>query len=252
MGRSTARPEARGSSGRVPPHNLEAEESVLGAVMLSADAANAVMDKLVAEDFYVPAHQAIFESISRLYNGNQPIDVVTVSDSLRRSEELDRVGGVIYLTELMERVPTASNVDYYADIVEEHSMRRNLLRAGTRVTDLALQTDEEIIDVLDSAEQTVLGVAERRVGDGLMPIAPMLQSTLEVIEELEASGNEITGLATGYRDLDTMLAGLHPANLLIVAARPSMGKSTLALNVASNIEMDGGTVAVFSMEMSKE
>ena len=131
-------------------------------------------------------------------------------------------------------------------------MRRNLLRAGTRVTDLALQTDEEIIDVLDSAEQTVLGVAERRVGDGLMPIAPMLQSTLEVIEELEASGNEITGLATGYRDLDTMLAGLHPANLLIVAARPSMGKSTLALNVASNIAMDGGTVAVFSMEMSKE
>jgi replicative DNA helicase len=192
--------------------------------MLSSDAANAVMDKLAPEDFYVPAHQAIFESIGQLYNGNQPIDVVTVSDALRRSDELDRVGGVIYLTELMERVPTASNVDYYADIVEEHSMRRNLLRAGAKVTDLALQTDEEIIDVIDNAEQTVLGVAERRVGDGLLPIAPMLQSTLEVIEELEASGNEITGLATGYRDLDTKLAGLHPANLLIVAGRPSMGK----------------------------
>ena len=224
MGRSTAPPESRGSSGRVPPHNLEAEESVLGAVMLSSDAANAVMDKLAPEDFYVPAHQAIFESIGQLYNGNQPIDVVTVSDSLRRSDELDRIGGVIYLTELMERVPTASNVDYYANIVEEHSMRRSLLRAGAKVTDLALQTDEEIIDVIDHAEQTVLGVAERRVGDGLQPIAPMLQSTLEVIEELEASGNEITGLATGYRDLDAKLAGLHPANLLIVAGRPSMGK----------------------------
>ena len=251
-GRSTAPPESRGSSGRVPPHNLEAEESVLGAVMLSSDAANAVMDKLNPEDFYVPAHQAIFESITQLYNGNQPIDVVTVSDLLRRSEELDRVGGVMYLTELMERVPTASNVDYYSNIVEEHAMRRNLLQAGARITDFALQTDQEIIDVLDKAEQTVLGVAERRVGDGLQPIAPMLQSTLEVIEELEATGDSITGLATGYRDLDAKLAGLHPANLLIVAARPSMGKSTLALNIASNVAMDGGTVAVFSLEMSKE
>ena len=223
-GRSTAPPESLGSSGRVPPHNLEAEESVLGAVMLSSDAANAVMDKLNPEDFYVPAHQAIFESITQLYNGNQPIDVVTVSDLLRRSEELDRVGGVMYLTELMERVPTASNVDYYSNIVEEHAMRRNLLQAGARITDFALQTDQEIIDVLDKAEQTVLGVAERRVGDGLQPIAPMLQSTLEVIEELEATGDSITGLATGYRDLDAKLAGLHPANLLIVAARPSMGK----------------------------
>jgi replicative DNA helicase len=220
--------------------------------MLSSDAANAVMDKLNPEDFYVPAHQAIFESITQLYNGNQPIDVVTVSDLLRRSEELDRVGGVMYLTELMERVPTASNVDYYSNIVEEHAMRRNLLQAGARITDLALQTDQEIIDVLDNAEQTVLGVAERRVGDGLQPIAPMLQSTLEVIEELEATGDSITGLATGYRDLDAKLAGLHPANLLIVAARPSMGKSTLALNIASNVAMDGGTVAVFSREMSKE
>jgi len=251
-GRSTAPPESRGSSGRVPPHNLEAEESVLGAVMLSSEAANAVMDKLSPEDFYVPAHQAIFEAISQLYNTNQPIDVVTVSDVLRRSEEIDRVGGVGYLTELMERVPTASNVDYYADIVDEHALRRSLLHAGARITDYALQTDVEIIDVLDNAEQTVLGVAERRIGDGLQPIAPMLQSTLEVIEALEASGNAITGLATGYRDLDTKLAGLHPANLLIIAARPSMGKSTLALNIASNVAMDGGTVAVFSMEMSKE
>ncbi|MDH5373292.1 MAG: replicative DNA helicase, partial [Acidimicrobiia bacterium] len=191
--------------------------------MLSSEAANAVMDKLSPEDFYVPAHQAIFEAISQLYNTNQPIDVVTVSDVLRRSEEIDRVGGVGYLTELMERVPTASNVDYYADIVDEHALRRSLLHAGARITDYALQTDVEIIDVLDNAEQTVLGVAERRIGDGLQPIAPMLQSTLEVIEALEASGNAITGLATGYRDLDTKLAGLHPANLLIIAARPSMG-----------------------------
>ncbi|MDF1594738.1 MAG: replicative DNA helicase [Acidimicrobiia bacterium] len=228
----------------MPPHNLEAEESVLGAVMLSSDAANSVMDKLAPEDFYVPAHQAIFEAVARLYNSNQPIDIVTVSDSLRRSEEIDRIGGVVYLTELMERVPTASNVDYYATIVEEHALRRSLLQAGARITDFALQTDEEIIDILDNAEQTVLGVAERRVGDGLQPIAPLLQSTLEVIEELEASGNAITGLATGYRDLDVKLAGLHPANLLIVAARPSMGKCL----VGSTRVVDPKTGAMTAIE----
>lgn len=238
--------------GRVPPHNNEAEESVLGAIMLSAEAANLVMDKLEPDDFYVPAHQAIFDSIVQLYNGNQPIDPLTVSDALHRKGELDRIGGAGYLTDLMEGVPTASNIEYYAEIVEEHALRRRLIGAGGQIGDLAVMTDLEISAVLDRAEQAVFGVGERRIGEGLIAMSPLLHSTLEVIEEMEARGSELTGLATGFRDLDRKLAGLQPANLVIVAARPSMGKSALAANIATNVAMTGGTVAMFSLEMSRE
>ncbi len=237
---------------RLPPHNVEAEQSVLGAIMLSADAANVVLDKLDPDDFYQPGHQAIFEAIVQLFNANQPIDAITVSDLLRRREELERVGGVGYLTELIDAVPVASNVDYYASIVEDNALRRDLLRAGAVIGDLALLTEEEIASVVDRAEQAVFGVAERRVGRGLAPLGPLLHDTLEVIERLEGQDSEITGLATGFRDLDRKLAGLQKANLVVIAARPSMGKSALALNIASNVAAAANTVAIFSLEMSRE
>ena len=237
---------------RVPPHNLEAEESVLGAVMLSSDAANLVMDRLAPDDFYVPAHQAIFESITQLYNSNQPIDAVTVADILRRKEELERVGGVGVLTGLIDSVPTASNVGYYTEVVEENALRRGMIRAGAVISDLALEAEGEISDLLDHAEQTVLGVAEQRVGDGLQPVRPMLEGVLEKIEEMAESGSDLTGLATGFRDLDRKLAGLQKSNLIVVAARPSMGKSAFVLNVAHNVAAKGEVVAVFSLEMSRE
>ncbi len=245
-------PPAVAGRGRVPPHNIEAEESVLGAIMLSAEAANLVMDKLEPEDYYVPAHQTIFDVIVQLYNGNQPIDPLTVSDALHRKGDLERVGGARYLTDLMEAVPTASNIEYYAEIVEEHALRRRLISAGGQIGDLAVMTDVEIGAVLDRAEQAVFGVGERRIGDGLVAMSPLLHSTLEVIEEMEARGSELTGLATGFRDLDRRLAGLQPANLVIIAARPSMGKSAMASNIATNVAMSGGTVAMFSLEMSRE
>lgn len=237
---------------RVAPHNREAEESVLGAIMLSADAANLVMDKLEPDDFYVPAHQAIFEAIVDLYNANQPIDALTVSDALHRKGELDRVGGAGYLSDVMDAVPTASNIEYYAGIVEEHGLRRRLIQAGGVLGDLAVMTDEEISVVLDQAEQAVLHIAERRVGEGLVPMSPLLHGALETIEEMEARGSELTGLATGFRDLDKKLGGLQPANLVVVASRPSMGKSTLVSNIATNVAIGGGTVAIFSLEMSRE
>ncbi|MFQ5966075.1 MAG: replicative DNA helicase [Acidimicrobiia bacterium] len=240
------------TSARVPPHNLEAEESVLGAVMLSSDAANVVMDRLESDDFYVPAHQAIFEAIVQLYNENQPIDAVTVSDILRRKEELERVGGVGVLTGLIDSVPTASNVGYYTDVVEETSLRRGMIRAGAVISDLALEAEGEIGDLLDQAEQTVLGVAQQRVGDGLQPVRPMLEGVLEKIEEMAESGSDLTGLATGFHDLDRKLAGLQNSNLIVVAARPSMGKSAFLLNVAHNVAAKGEVVAVFSLEMSRE
>ena len=238
--------------GRVPPHSVEAEESVLGAILLSSDAAAEVMDKLVPEDFYVPANQSMFGAIRRLFDGNRAIDAITVADELRRTGELDRIGGLGTITGLLDVVPSASNIEYYAGIVEENSQRRSLIKAGSSITDLAMRLDDEIDTVIDRAEHTVLQVAERRVGDGMQAIGPLFFSTLEELGALEAPGSEVTGLSTGFRDLDRKLTGLHPANLLIIAARPAMGKSALTTNIATNVAMTGTPVAIFSLEMSKE
>lgn len=237
----------------MPPHSVESEESVLGAILLSVDALNEVMDKLDPDDFYVPAHEAIFEAVRTLYNTNQAIDAITVSEELRRSGSLERVGGLGFVTRLLDIVPSAANVEYYAGIVLEHSQRRQLIRAGSAVTDLALRLDDEIAAVLDRAEQTILGVAERKVGAGIHPIGPLFFSTLEQLEALEARGSDVTGLSTGFRDLDRKLTGLHPANLVIIAARPAMGKSALTANIATHVAVkERLPVAFFSLEMSKE
>ncbi len=235
-----------------PPHSAEAEESVLGAVLLSADAANIALEKLHPEDFYIPAHQSIFEAITSLFDGNQPIDAVTVSEALRRIDALDRSGGPAYLAQLLDTVPTASNIEHYATIVEEHALRRRLQRVGGDVTQLATRMDDDIASVLDRAEQSVFAVSERRIGDGLAPIDPLLGPAIERAEELNRRGSDITGLPTGFRDLDRKLAGLHPSNLLIVAARPGMGKSTLALNIAQNVAVNDLPVAIFTLEMSRD
>ncbi len=233
------------------PHNIEAEESVLGAVMLSADAANVALEVLKADDFYKPAHQSVWEAVTALFDGNEPIDPITVADWLRRREQLDRIGGVGALTRLMEAVPSTSNIDYYVGIVDETAARRRLLRAGGEVGALALKGDMPIEEVLDSAEAEVFAVADRRIGEGLTPIGPMLNATLERIEELGTTGGDVTGIPTGFLRLDHLLAGLHPANLLVIAARPGMGKSTLALNIATHVAGEA-PVAVFTLEMSKE
>ena len=237
---------------RSPPHSREAEESVIGAVLLSEDAVNEVMDRLHPEDFYIPAHQAIFESMRQLFDGNQAIDAVTVSEELRRRGELEKVGGVNYLTRLVDIVPSTSNILYYAGIVEEHGKRRELIRAGASVTEVAFNIDEEIAIVLDRAEQTVLGVAERRSSQTLLEVGPLFNDVLEHIEALEQRGSEINGLATGFVDLDQKLAGIQPANLVVIAGRPGMGKSAIALNIATNVATKGEPVALFSLEMSKE
>ena len=209
---------------RSPPHSREAEESVIGAVLLSEEAVNEVMDRLHPPDFYVPAHQAIFEAMRELFDTNQAIDAVTVSEALRRRGELDKVGGVAYLTRLVDIVPSTSNILYYSGIVEEHAKRRELIRAGASVTDVAFDIDEEIAHVLDRAEQAVLSVAERRSAQTLLEVGPLFSDVLEHIELLEQRGSELTGLATGYVDLDKKLAGLQAANLVVIAARPAMGK----------------------------
>lgn len=239
-------------SPRVPPHSIDAEESVLGAVLLSSDAANVALEKLHVEDFYKPAHQQIFEVIRQLFDSNEPIDAVTVSEGLRRDGSLDRMGGIEALTRLIDSVPSTSNAEYYAGIVEEHSLRRRLMKVGGDIGLIALNTQDPITDVVDRAEQAVFAVAERHVGDGLQNIDDLLGPAIEKAEELHRSGAEVTGISTGYRDLDRKLAGLHPTNLLILAARPGMGKTSLMLNIAQNVALAGNTVAIFSLEMSRE
>ena len=237
---------------RNPPNSREAEESVIGAILLSEDAVNEVMDRIHPADFYVPAHQAIYEAMRELFDGSQPIDAVTVSEVLRRRGELEKIGGVSYLARLVDIVPSTSNVVYYADIVEEHAKRRELIRAGSAVTDFAFSIDDEIAIVMDRAEQAVLGVADKRSAQTLLEVGPMFSVVLEQIEALEALGSDMTGLATGFTDIDRKLAGLQSANLVVIAARPAMGKSSLALNIATNVASQGDPVAIFSLEMSKE
>ncbi|MGI9586298.1 MAG: replicative DNA helicase [Acidimicrobiia bacterium] len=239
-------------SPRVPPHSIDAEESVLGSVLLSADAANIALERLHAEDFYKPSHQRMFEVIQALFDSNEPIDAITVSEGLRRDGSLDRMGGIEALTNLIDSVPTTSNAEYYAGIVEEHSLRRRLMRVGGEIGVIAGHMTDPIEEVVDKSEQAVFAVAERQVGDGLQVIDDLLGPAIEKAEELQRNGSEVTGISTGFRDLDRKLAGLHPTNLVIVAARPGMGKTALALNVAQNVALAGNTVAIFSLEMSRE
>ena len=245
-----ARPAARALP--TAPHSTEAEESVLGAVLLSAEAANIALEKLHSEDFYHPAHQQIFEAVLGLFDANEPIDAVTVSEILRRDGSLERMGGVDFLTRLLDAVPTTSNIEYYASIVEEHALRRRLMRVGGTISSMASEMREPIEDVLDRSEQEVFLVSERRIGGGLAPIDALLGPAIEKAEELQRLGVEVTGIPTGYRDLDRKLAGLHATNLIIIAARPSMGKSALALNIAQNVALQDRPVAIFSLEMSRE
>ena len=220
--------------------------------MLSAEAANVALEHLSPDDFYKPAHQTIFAAVVALFDSNQPIDAITVADQLRRGEQLDRVGGIGFLTGLVDSVPTTSNVGYYAEIVDETASRRRLQRAGGAVSDLAFESDRPIAEVLDAAEAEVFSVADKKIGDGLVAVGPMLTETLERLEELGSRGGEITGLPTGFRDLDRKLAGLQPANLVVIAARPSMGKSALALNIGQNVAEADHPVALFTLEMSRD
>lgn len=234
-----------------PPHSLEAEKSVLGAILRSAGAADHVIASLSPEDFYAPAHQIVFRAVAELYESRLPIDPVTVSDVLQRSGEGERVGGALFLSDLLDAVPSARHVDYYAGVVAEHASRRSMMRAGAEINQLAASLDIEVDAMLDLAEREVLNVAERRLGDGLEPVGEQFNPLFGKLEELEASDSPITGAATGLADLDKMLAGLQQGNLVIIAGRTSMGKSALATTIAVNVGLHHGPVALFSLEMSR-
>ena len=249
--RSGDRGRGRAVTSRVPPHNLDAEESVLGALMLSRDAINIVAELgLQSEDFYKPAHQHVFDSMRALSAAGQPIDVVTVSDELRRSGLLDELGGPPALLELQARTPAISNVARYARIVQDTALARKLISVSSEIAEMAYGEGDDVARILDQAESKVFEVADRRVTNSTQPIGAILNNVMDNLESLYERGSTITGTPTGYADLDDLLSGLQPSTLNIIGARPSMGKTALALCIATNIaKSTKQPVLFFSLEM---
>lgn len=237
----------------LPPQNIEAEQAVLGAVFLSPDALADAMEFVEAKDFYRRTHQLLFQAMIDLNDDGEAIDVLTVNNRLEMNNQLDDVGGVAYIAELASSVPTAANVGYYAKLVAEKAVLRRVIAAATNIITQAKEQDEPVSDFLESAERQIMEVAENRTQSGFKEISKVLTDSLDEIDKLSQQDEDITGLATGYKDFDHMTAGLQPDNLIILAARPAVGKTAFALNIAQNIGTSTDkTIALFSLEMSAE
>lgn len=237
--------------GRVPPHNIQAEESVLGSMLISKSAVGDALEIVRPEDFYREAHQAICEAVRDLFAQGEPVDAITVAEELRRRGQLEALGGASYILTLVSSVPTAANAIYYARIVAEHATLRRIIEASTRIAQEAYDVPEDVEGMVNRAEELIFSVASGRVTQDFMPIRELLSEGMDHIEALAARGNDITGIATGFHDLDSLLGGLQPGNLILVAARPAMGKSTLAMNFAQNVATQHSVPCVlFSLEMS--
>ena len=246
-----ARRQAAASRSRVPPHDLQAEESLLGAMLLSRDAIVDAVQVCATDDFYKPAHGHVFEAVCSLYGQGEPADPVTVADELRRADLLEAIGGPATLVSLQANTPATSNARRYAQIVEEHSLLRKLIAAASEIAELGYDVPEDVGAAVDRAESMVFEVAQRRVTTTTRPLRELLADQLDRLEALFERGEAITGIPTGYTDLDEMLAGLQPSNLVIIGARPSMGKTSLALGLAAHAAMDAQVpVLFFSLEMS--
>ncbi|QMU08748.1 replicative DNA helicase [Levilactobacillus suantsaii] len=236
-----------------PPQNLEAEKAVLGAIFLSTDALVDALEVLTPEDFYRREHQIIFQAMVDLNDRDEAIDVVTITDLLTAKNELDDVGGVSYIAELASSVPTAANATYYAKIVQNKAVLRRLIQTATNIATTGYQQDGNVTEILDNAERDIMNVAEMRSQSGFRQIREVLSKSFEDINELSKKGDAITGLSTGYAELDKMTTGLHDDELMILAARPAVGKTAFALNIAQNVgTRTDKTVAIFSLEMSAE
>jgi replicative DNA helicase len=235
---------------RVQPQSIESEQAVLGAILIDGEALLVVMERLTPEDFYRAAHQRIYEAMLRLNDENEPIDLVTLTANLQNFKLLEEVGGVGYLTELANAVPTASNVGYYAQILEEKAMLRRLIRAATNIVSSGYASADDVNQLISDAEQKILEISNRR-GDGFISIRDVLMDVFERVEFLFNHKGGTTGIPSGFPDLDKMTSGFQRSDLIIVAARPSVGKTAFALNIAQNVGVRAKeSVAIFSLEMS--
>jgi replicative DNA helicase len=238
---------------RTLPHNLEAERSVLGAILLHTDAFNLAAEVIDAGDFYRDAHRRIFDKMVKLSERGQAIDLVTLKDELARSGELDEVGGPAYIAALVDGVPRSINVEHYARIIKEKATLRSLIFSANKILATAYDAQEDADLILDKAEHAIFEIADENVRDGFVSLRELAHSSLDTIEKLHARKELITGVPTGFVDLDEMTSGLQPSDLIIVAARPSMGKTSLVLNIAQHVGTKTDlSVGLFSLEMSKE
>ena len=238
---------------RLPPQSLEAEQSVLGALLIDRDAIVEVADFLRAEDFYRPANGSIFAAVLDLYERREPIDIVTVSETLERAGQLETIGGRTYLSSLANQTPTAVHAVPYGRIVERKAVLRNLISAAGRIAGIGYEDPAEIQEAIDRAERELFSVSQRRVVDGFSRLSRLLHDAYDRLDYLHAHRGEVSGIRTGFADLDALTTGLQKSDLVVVAARPSVGKTSFALNIAEYAAVhDGKSVGVFSLEMSKE
>jgi replicative DNA helicase len=238
---------------KLPPQNLEAEQSVLGCLMLDKDAIIKVADQIIVEDFYDSRHKVVYAAILQLFEKSTSIDILTVSNLLEEQKLMEKAGGPGYITSLVNAVPSAAHVAHYASIVRKKGTLRRLIDSATDITRLAYKEEGEVEDILDVAEQRLFGVSQKHLKQNFIAINTILHETFERIDELHRDGNKLRGIPTGFIDMDKLLGGLQRSNLVILAARPSMGKTSLALDIIRHIGVDEKrAVGIFSLEMSKD
>ncbi len=239
--------------GRIPPHSLEAEQSVLGAMILDKEAINTAIEKIKPDDFYREANREIFKAILVLFNKNEPVDLITLSEELKRVDMLENTGGIAYLADLSSSIATTANTKYYCNIVEEKSILRKLISSCGDVIGKSYEDSEEVNTIIEHAEKSIFDITQGRHREGFSPLSEVLLDSFSQIEARAASQDELTGLTTGFIDLDNKLSGLQKSDLVLLAARPSMGKTALGINIATNSALKADAkVAIFSLEMSKE
>ncbi|HSW79260.1 MAG TPA: replicative DNA helicase [Candidatus Saccharimonadales bacterium] len=238
---------------QAPPQNVDAEASLLGAILIDPDAIVKIADSISAEAFYDPKHGRIYTAVTKLYDRHSPIDVLTLADQLKNSGDLESVGGAAYLTELTNYVPTAAHVEQYADIVAQKALRRRLIKAAQEISGLSYDESKQLRDLIDEAETRLFEVSQEHIKQTVVSLEAILAESFDRLDELHKDKGKIRGVPTGFKDMDSMLAGLQRSDLFILAARPSMGKTALALNIAHNVAvMAKEPVLIFSLEMSKE
>ncbi len=250
---AAALPQAVEDPYKIPPQALEAEMSVLGGILIDADAINKIVDIIGPEDFYKKANHFIYQAVQSLFHNNEPIDVVSLSNQLSKEGVLDKVGGTVYLANLAASVPSSANIVHYANIVKEKSLLRSLINAATDIVSQGYDSGGDIENMLDDAEKIIFEISNKQIKKPFSSVREIVKETFKNIEHLYENRSSLTGLTSGFKDLDRMTSGLQPADLVIIAGRPSMGKTAFALNMAINAAMASSkAVAVFSLEMSKE
>jgi len=238
---------------RVPPQSLDAEQSVLGGVLIEDRAITKVLDILTPQDFYREGHRKVFSAMMELFDKNEPVDFITLTEALKKKGTLEESGGIGYITSLVDNVPTAANIQYYAKIVKEKAILRGLIAASSEIIADSYEAKRDVDELLEKAESKIFEISEHKIKQPFSPIQKLVPETMNIIEHLYHKDLEITGVPTGFKDIDDMTAGLQPSDLIIIAGRPSMGKTALALNIALNAAFKHKVpVAIFSLEMSKE